>query len=157
MDVRQEHNPKVILCKEMGLSSKEAMKDLEPKHEDRVEEVVDQRKEKTHIGHIVVPKGANLYFFNERTFKFGMVEISKVNHQVNFDTGTTSKKQEAWHDPDNEYVLAINLRNAARKFNRMPFLIRNGVKINVYDENKRQSKMEGQAAPPAESDGEGSV
>ena len=110
------------------------MKELEQvinQNQDKQEVRTPQKQEYKFEGSIQVPKGTSLWYFNLNTMKFGKVEPFKVENKVDFKTGKVSEKKKASHDSANLYVLAINAKNAARKFNNMEILKSNNIKINL--------------------------
>lgn len=100
------------------------MKELEPKDQQVVQELIDQQKEYKRIGHIQKFKNTNVYYFNMKTFQFGILQVQEEDH-LRIDAngkGYTVKKKKAYYLPECMYLVAVNQENAMRKFNKTAFM-----------------------------------
>ena len=125
-----------------------------------VHEEVDQKKGKRFIGSMTLKKGTKCYFFNLRTCEFGLLPlISQAKSDPN--TGQLSIRHKAQFNDDCLYTMAINPKNAARKFNHHSALRSLGIFINLKNnkknDNKRFDEVEGQEAPGTPTAPEGSL
>lgn len=106
------------------------MKELDPPHKEEIREERQERRELRRIGHLVIPKGHDLWEYNFETKilrKARCMDDSKptidtsrgviINGKIMFD--------ERCH-----YLTALNLKNAIRKLNiELVFLRSRGFKV----------------------------
>ena len=87
----------------------------EIKIEHRVE--IEKKQEFKLIGRTVRRKGQFLFAFNDTTNEVYKVPVQKINI-VDFDNKNASTHK-AVINPEHKMILAINLKNAQRKFKKL--------------------------------------
>lgn len=97
------------------------MKELNNYQPDKIEVVAEQKKVIELIKGVALRKGETLFRYHVKEYYLEPVKYSKVNHIINPDSQLPDKIEvvnEVIADSNFMYVIAINKKNAARKFRK---------------------------------------
>lgn len=112
------------------------MKELETKHRIGIHEEAKQRQEYKFIGRMQIPKGCKLFSCDPKTGKVYQVKMERkfgatlpATKRINFYEPPRPDQVEAnfraEYDSNRWYVVAINAKNATKKFLRYAMEINN--------------------------------
>ncbi len=81
----------------------------------------EQKQEYKLVGSMVIPRGMKLFSFNPDSREFKEVHRTPIDTAsftdvIQHKTDIAVKKTKAIHDPKAVYIIAINKKNAMRKF-----------------------------------------